>query len=41
VQGSTNRPRDWLGLHSHPRTQDVFTCENVIYGDETTCPRAG
>jgi len=38
VQGSTNKPREWLRLTIDPRTEGVFSWENVVYCDDTTCP---
>jgi len=38
VQGSTNKPREWLRLRIDPRSPGVFTWENVVYCDDTTCP---
>ena len=38
VQGSTNKPREWLRLSIDPRSPDVFSWENVVYCDNTTCP---
>jgi hypothetical protein len=38
VQGSTNKPREWLRLTIDPRSPDVFSWENVVYCDNTTCP---
>ena len=43
VQGSTNKPREWLRLTINPRVAvpdvfNVFSVENVIYCDDTTCP---
>jgi hypothetical protein len=39
VQGSTNKPREWLRLTIDPRSPQVFTWESVVYCDDTTCPR--
>jgi hypothetical protein len=38
VQGSTNKPREWLRLTIDPRSPAVFSWENVVYCDDTTCP---
>jgi hypothetical protein len=38
VQGSTNKPREWLRLTIEPRSSAVFSWENVVYCDDTTCP---
>jgi len=38
VQGSTNKPREWLRLTIDPRSPAVFGWENVVYCDDTTCP---
>jgi hypothetical protein len=38
VQGSTNKPREWLRLTIDPRSPDVFSWENVVYCDDTACP---
>jgi len=38
VQGSTNKPREWLRLTIDPHTPGVFSWENVVYCDDTTCP---
>jgi hypothetical protein len=38
VQGSTNKPREWLRLTIDPRAADIFEWENVVYCDDTTCP---
>jgi len=38
VQGSTNKPREWLRLTIDPRASQVFSWENVVYCDDTTCP---
>jgi hypothetical protein len=38
VQGSTNKPREWLRLTIDPRSPAVFSWGNVIYCDDTTCP---
>jgi hypothetical protein len=39
VQGSTNKPREWLRLTIDPRSPGVFSWENVVYCDDTTCPQ--
>jgi calcineurin-like phosphoesterase family protein len=39
VQGSTNTPREWLRLTVDPRSSEVFSWENVVYCDDTTCPQ--
>src|SRR5437879_1078880 len=39
VQGSTNKPREWLRLTIDPRSPGIFSWENVIYCDDTTCPQ--
>jgi len=39
VQGSTNKPREWLRLTINPRTPQVFSWENVVYCDDTKCPQ--
>ena len=41
VQGSTNTPREWLRLTIDPRASQVFSWENVVYCDDTTCPNEG
>ena len=38
VQGSTNKPREWLRLTIDPRSPQIFSWENVVYCDDTTCP---
>ncbi len=40
VQGSTSVPHEWLRLKVDPRSDRVFTCENVIFGTGvvTPCP---
>lgn len=38
VQGANNTPREWLRLAIDPRTSQVFTWQNVVYCDDTTCP---
>jgi hypothetical protein len=38
VQGSTNKPREWLRLLIDSQSPGVFTWENVVYCDDTTCP---
>jgi hypothetical protein len=38
VQGSTNKPREWLRLSVDPRLAQVFTWENVVYCNDSTCP---
>ncbi len=38
VQGSTNKPREWLRLTVDPHSPGVFSWQNVIYCDNTTCP---
>jgi hypothetical protein len=39
VQGSTNKPREWLRLTVDPHSAGVFTWRNVIYCDDATCPK--
>jgi hypothetical protein len=39
VQGSTNKPREWLRLTIDPRSSQIFTWQNVVYCDDTTCPQ--
>ena len=39
VQGSTSKPREWLRLTIDPRSAQVFSWENVVYCDDTTCPQ--
>jgi len=39
VQGSTNKPREWLRLTIDPDSPAVFTWRNVVYCDDTTCPK--
>src|SRR5262249_44343221 len=39
VQGSTNKPREWLRLTIDPRAPEIFSWENVVYCDDTTCPQ--
>jgi hypothetical protein len=31
VQGSSSTPREWLRLHVDPKSEQVFSCENVAY----------
>jgi hypothetical protein len=38
VQGSTNKPREWLRLTIDAHAPGVFSWENVVYCDDTTCP---
>lgn len=38
VQGSTNKPREWLRLRVDPHSPGVFSWTNVVYCDDTTCP---
>jgi hypothetical protein len=38
VQGSTNKPREWLRLTIDPGSLQIFSWENVVYCDDTTCP---
>jgi len=38
VQGSTNKPREWLRLTVDPHSPGVFAWENVVYCGDTTCP---
>jgi hypothetical protein len=38
VQGSTNKPREWLRLKIDPNSPEVFTWGSVVYCDDTTCP---
>jgi len=38
VQGSTNKPREWLRLTIDPSSSGVFSWQNVVYCDDTTCP---
>lgn len=40
VQGATNEPREWLRVHVDPKTEQVFSCENVLYrtGAAVACP---
>ena len=38
VQGSTNKPREWLRLTIDPHSPGVFSRQNVIYCNDTTCP---
>jgi len=38
VQGSTNKPREWLRLTIDPHSPGVFSWQNVVYCDDTTCP---
>jgi len=35
VQGSTNKPAEWVRITVDPRTEAVFTWENVVYCDGT------
>ena len=39
VEGSTNKPREWLRLTIDPRSPQIFSWENVVYCDDTTCPQ--
>ena len=39
VEGSTNKPREWLRLTIDPRASQIFSWENVVYCDDTTCPQ--
>jgi len=39
VQGGTSKPREWLRLTIDPRSAQVFSRENVVYCDDTTCPQ--
>jgi len=39
VQGGTNKPREWLRLTFAPPSAQVFSWENVVYCDDTTCPQ--
>jgi len=39
VEGSTNKPREWLRLTIDPRAPQIFSWENVVYCDDTTCPQ--
>ncbi len=39
VQGSTNKPREWLRLTIDPHSPGIFSWENVVYCDDTTCPQ--
>jgi hypothetical protein len=36
VQGSTNKPREWLRLTVDPQSPGVFSWQNVIYCNDTT-----
>ena len=40
VEGSTNTPHEWLRLRVAPRSRDVLSCENVVFGSgaATPCP---
>ena len=40
VQGSTSVPREYLRLHVDPRSETVFSCENVVFesGSVVPCP---
>jgi hypothetical protein len=40
VQGSTNLPHEWLRLRIDPKADQVFSCENVVFGSgaATPCP---
>ena len=38
VQGSTNKPREWLRLTVDPHSPAVFSWQRVTYCDDTTCP---
>ena len=35
VQGSTNRPGEWVRLTIDPRSSEIFTAENVVYCEAT------
>ena len=35
VQGSTNRPGEWVRLTIDPRSSEIFTVENVVYCEAT------
>jgi Calcineurin-like phosphoesterase len=39
VQGSTNRPSEWLRLTIDPHSPGIFSWDNVVYCDNTTCPQ--
>jgi len=39
VHGATHEPRQWLRLTADPSTPEVFSWRNVVYCDDTTCPR--
>ena len=39
VEGSTNKPREWLRLTIDPHLPQVFTWENVVYCNDSTCPQ--
>jgi len=39
VQGSTNKPREWLRLTIDRHTPGLFRWRNVVYCDDTTCPK--
>jgi Calcineurin-like phosphoesterase len=38
VQGSTNKPREWLRLTIDPHSPGIFSWQNVVYCDDTSCP---
>ena len=35
VQGSTNRPGEWVRLTIDPRSPEIFSVENVVYCEAT------
>jgi hypothetical protein len=39
VQGALEAPREWLRVTVDPRTTEVFSWRNVVYCDDTSCPR--
>ena len=39
VHGDVHKPRQWLRVTVDPRTVEVFSWRNVVYCDDTTCPR--
>ena len=39
VQGSTNRPREWLRLTIDPHSPGIFSWDNIVYCDNTACPQ--
>ena len=39
VHGDVNKPRQWLRVTADPRAPAVFSWRNVVYCDDTTCPR--